>query len=89
MSYHKFTNLSEIFQGDLTTKLLENVQSEDFMDRPCNCTRVSMVDGSCDFDACCRKTIVVYKATCTCLGKYYIGNTNNFARNELTNIWQR
>ena len=26
MSYHRFTNLSEMFQGDLTTKLNENLE---------------------------------------------------------------
>ena len=30
MSYHRFTNLREIFQGDLSKKLTEDVESKDF-----------------------------------------------------------
>jgi hypothetical protein len=32
MSYHKFSNLQEIFQGDLSRKLMDGIVSCDFMD---------------------------------------------------------
>lgn len=47
MSYHKFSNLNEIFQGDLNNKLMHNITSRDFMDLNCNCNRGSMVEGEC------------------------------------------
>ena len=37
MSYHRFNNLRELMQGDLTTKVTANVKSLDFMPRECNC----------------------------------------------------
>jgi hypothetical protein len=37
MSYHRFNNLREMFQGHLNRVLIENVESEDYCDRPCNC----------------------------------------------------
>ena len=73
MSYHKFPNLREIFQGDLSRKLTTNVQSMDFMDRPCNCRGGK--DKNCAYNGDCRKTIVVYKATCKECEMIYIGNT--------------
>jgi hypothetical protein len=32
MSYHKFSNLREIFQGDLNRKVMDGIISRDFMD---------------------------------------------------------
>jgi hypothetical protein len=32
MSYHKFSNLQEIFQGDLNRKHMDGIVSWDFMD---------------------------------------------------------
>jgi hypothetical protein len=37
MSYHRFNNLREKFQGHLNRVLMKNVESEDYRDRPCNC----------------------------------------------------
>jgi hypothetical protein len=34
MSYHKFSNLWEIFQGDLNWKLMDGIISCDFINRP-------------------------------------------------------
>ena len=75
MSYHKFSNLGEIFQGDLNKKLMNNITSKDFMDLDCNCRRCSTVNGRCIYGGKCRKSIVIYKATCKDCGCYYIGNT--------------
>ena len=77
MSYHKFPNLSEILGGDLQGKLMEEVESIDFMDRPCNCNSASKVDGECIYGSSCRKSVVVYKCECKICGVFYIGNTQN------------
>ena len=37
MLYHRFSNLRNIFQGDLNWKLMDGVISHYFMDLPCNC----------------------------------------------------
>jgi hypothetical protein len=73
MSYHRFTNLRELFQGDLTRKLTSKVESLDFMQRECNC-RLGK-DKGCGYNNICRNTIVVYKVQCVNSGKVYIGNT--------------
>ena len=75
MSYHRFSNLGEIFQGNLNNKLMKNITSKDFMDLKCNCNNSTTVDGKCIYDSNCRKSIVIYKATCKECGSYYIGNT--------------
>jgi GIY-YIG catalytic domain len=73
MSYHRFTNLRELFQGDLTRKLTCDVESLDFMQRECNCKLGK--DKGCGYNNVCRDSIVVYKIQCKNSGKIYIGNT--------------
>lgn len=45
MSYHKFSNLREIFQGDLSRKIMENIHSRDFINRTCNCNKNTKING--------------------------------------------
>jgi hypothetical protein len=71
MSYHKFSNLREIFQGDLNRKLMDGIISWDFMDQPCNCNSASKIDGKCAYNGECRKMCVVYKATCRVCDESY------------------
>jgi hypothetical protein len=73
MSYHKFSNLREIFQGDLNQKLMDGIISHDLMDRPCNCNCMSKIDGKCAYNGECRKMCVIYKATCKICNQPYIG----------------
>jgi hypothetical protein len=42
MSYHRFNNLQELFQGHLNKVLLRNVDSEDLRDRPCTAQVVGL-----------------------------------------------
>eukprot|EP00957_Ditylum_brightwellii_P046583 3534180-Ditylum_brightwellii.AAC.1 len=49
MAYHRYTNLHERFCGDLISKLNADVESLDFMDRPCNCNKTSHVNGECAY----------------------------------------
>ena len=74
MSYHRFPNLGQALQGDLTSKLIKNVRSEDYADLECNCNSTSKVNGSCAFGGDCRKSVVVYKAECVDCGMCYLGN---------------
>ena len=75
MSYHRFANLTELFQGDLCSKLNNSITSRDFEDRPCNCcSKLRQTNGECIYKGLCRKSLVVYKAICDD-GHYYIGST--------------
>ena len=64
MSYHKFSNVREIFQGDLTSKIMEGIQSRDFINRSCNCNKKTKVNGICPYNGKCRHSMVVYTLTC-------------------------
>ena len=75
MSYHRFSNLGQAFQGDLSGKLTKNVQSEDFARLKCNCNKTSLVNGECAYGGDCRASIVVYKAECKECKMCYLGNT--------------
>jgi hypothetical protein len=70
MSYHRFANLRETFNADLTRKLDSKVISKDYATLPCNCA-----SQQCNYNNHCRESIVVYKATCNTTGKVYIGCT--------------
>ena len=57
------------------TKLMEGVESKDFVDSPCNCRRDYSIDGICPYDSSCRKSCIIYKATHLLTNRPYIGNT--------------
>ena len=71
MSYHKFSNLRQIFQQDLQRKLNADVISLDYQNLECNC-----LGGECEYNNICRETLVVYQAKCKNTGKVYIGSTH-------------
>ncbi len=73
MSYHRFSNMREIFNNDLLSKLNQGIQSMDFATLECNC-RGRKTKG-CDYDGVCREKLVVYRAECKQTGKSYIGCT--------------
>jgi hypothetical protein len=81
MSYHRFTNLREIFQGDLSKKLTLNVASQDFETLSCNC-RLG-ISKACGYNNMCRKSIVVYKVECKASSKVYIGNTQQHFKKRM------
>jgi hypothetical protein len=82
ISYHRFRNLRELFQGDLKTKLTENLISLDFQPLPCNC-RTEDENGVCMYGGKCRTPIVVYKATCCKTAMSYIGNTQQHPKKRM------
>jgi hypothetical protein len=71
MSYHRFNNLREMFQGHLNRVLMKNVQSEDYRDRPCKCP-----GRGCRYGNVGRKALIVYTVTIRRTGKYYIDATS-------------
>ena len=83
MSYHKFSNLREIFQGDLTNKTLKGIGSQDFQDLTCNCNAASKINNKCIYNSKCRTSIVVYKATCKVCEKFYVGNTQQHLKKRM------
>ena len=62
MSYHKFPNLGQQFQSDLTSQLKKDLKSMDFMDLLCNCNKALQIDRKCMYKGDWRKYIVVYNA---------------------------
>ncbi len=67
MSYHHFSNMRELFQGDLNTKLNRNIISKDFQNLPCNCRNKQ----ACPYAGKCRHSIVVYAT------KQYVSKQTN------------
>ena len=61
MSYHRFTNLREIFQGDLSHKLTLDVKSKDFQTLECNC-RLGR-EKKCGYNNICRNSVIVVGQT--------------------------
>ena len=81
MSYHRFTNLREIFQGDLSRKLNIELTSKDFEPLPCNCRPGRT--GMCGYNNICRNSVIVYKVECNNTGKVYIGNTQQMFKKRM------
>jgi hypothetical protein len=87
MSYHRFPNMRELLQGDLSKKLTEGVESLDFKVRDCNC-RGGRGPGKCQYGGVCRMPIVIYKITCTLTNKIYIGNTQQHFKMRMKGHFQ-
>jgi hypothetical protein len=75
MSYHRFANLRQMYQRDKEAKLMDGIHCGDCVDRPCNCSMVSQVNGECPFGGKCRHRFLIYQATCQVCHHIYIGNT--------------
>jgi hypothetical protein len=85
MSYHRFRNMHDVFQSQLSAKMIENVESLDFNTRACNCRSPS---STCQYGNVCRVPIVVYKVKCKTTGKIYIGNTQQYFKNRMRGHFQ-
>jgi hypothetical protein len=74
MSYHRFPNMRKMLQGDLSKKLTEGVESDDFKVRDCN-YRGGRGAEKCQYGGFCRMPIVIYTVSCKMTNKQvYIGN---------------
>ena len=97
MSYHKFSNVGELFQGDLSRKIMNGVTSLDFKNLQCNCQAANKINnGLCIFNGECRHNCLVYKLSCKACDKHYIGCTQNKQKgraqqhfNDVNNLVQR
>ena len=83
MSHHRFTNLRELLNGDLTTKLNKEVISLDFQRLECNCRLKKGGTRECGYNNVCRRLVVVYKVRCTTTNKVHIGNTQQHFKTRM------
>ena len=74
-AYKRYQNLREIFQSDLSSKILENIKSINLSDETCNCNKACMINNKCAYNGECRNKCIVYQVTCKQTKKVYIGNT--------------
>jgi len=81
VSHHRFTNLREVFQGDLSRKLTVGLTSQDFEPLPCNCRTSG--NGNCGYNNMCRNSTAVCKVKCNKTGKVHIGNTQQKFKNRM------
>jgi len=84
VSYHRFTNLREIIQRDLSRKLTVGLTSQDFVPLPCNC-RAALI-GTHGYNNMSRNSIAVYKVQFSNAGKVHIGSTQQSSKLECNNI---
>jgi hypothetical protein len=83
ISYHRFSNLRELFQGDLKAKLNEGLILLDYKALPCN-SIVNNKRGICAYyNGKCRTPIVVYKATWEKTNMTYVGNTQQHPKKKM------
>jgi hypothetical protein len=75
----------DIFQSQLSVKMIENVESLDFNTIVCNCRSPS---GNCQYGKVCRVPIVLYKVKCKKSGKIYIGNTQQYFKKRMRGHFQ-
>ena len=75
MSYHRYNNLAELLNGELTPKIGRVIFSKDLMDRECNCSLPSKVNGKCVYEGKCRSKCIIYQVECIKCDAIYIGNT--------------
>ena len=49
MAYTRFQKKRDLFNGDLSSKLMKGIVSQNFLMRKCNCNKCSKIDGNCTF----------------------------------------
>ena len=76
MLYHRFANLGQKFNSNLTGKVMKGIFDSDLMDMKCNCNKASTLEnGKCMYDSQCRQSMVVYELQHKATNKSYIGKT--------------
>ena len=76
MSYHRYNNLAELLNRDLAAKIGRGIFSKDLMDRECNCSIPSKVNGKCVYEGKCRSKCIIYEVKCSTCNAIYIGNAH-------------
>ena len=77
MSYHRFNNLVELLNGDLTAEIGRGIFSKYLMDRKCNCSLPSKFNGKCAYGDKFQSRCIIYELTCSMCDDIYIGNTQH------------
>ena len=81
MSHHRFNNLAELLNGNLAATIGRGIFSKYLMDRECNCSLPSKVNGKCVYEGQWRSKCIIYKVKCSTCDAIYIGNTQqNFKK---------
>ena len=92
MSFHKFTNLGEKLNADLSRKVMIDVYDYNFRDRKCNCDKRYLKGNKCWFGGKCRRAMVVYENKCLVTGKLYIGKTQLYQKKRtgqhISDVWK-
>ena len=57
------------------TSILHTYASSDLMDRECNYSFLSKVNGKCVYEGKCQKKYLIYEVKCSMCEAIYIGNT--------------
>ena len=76
MSYHRFSNLAELLNGDLAAKIGRGIFSKDLMDRKFNCSLPYKVNGKCVYEGKCWSICIIYEAKYSICEAIYIDNTH-------------
>ena len=93
MSYHKFTNLGKMFNGDLSGKVMKDIKDFNLRKRECNCNISTLThDNECWFGNECHRSMVVYKLHCTLTEKSYCGKTQQYLKSRtmqhVQDVWK-
>ena len=75
MAYHIFNNLDELINGDLAAKFGLGILYRHLMDRDCNCSLPSKVNGKCVYEGRCRSRCIIHEVKLCMCDSIYIGNT--------------
>ena len=67
ISYHKLNNLAKLLNGDLSIKIGWGVLSRYLMDRECNCSLPSKVNGKCVYEGKFQTKCLIYKENSWCV----------------------
>ena len=75
ISYHRVNNLAEILNRYLAAKIGQGIFSKELMDRKCNCSLPSKVNGKCVYEGTFRSWCIIYGVKRSMCDAIYIGNT--------------
>ena len=77
VSYHRFINLAELLNGYLAAKIVRGIFSKDLIDRECNCSLPSKVNGKCVYEGKCQSKCIIYEVKLCVCDAIYIGNNQH------------
>ena len=75
MPYHRYNNLAELLNRDLAEKNRLGIFSKDLLDRECNCSLPSKVNGKCVYEGKWQSKCIIYEVKGSTCEASYIGNT--------------